>query len=110
MSQSSRVRFFGARLAMRSDGGDGSQTEILSPVDDPAGYDRAIPARAIRHVLAVSRPAARRVTSQPVPAVGTSTLDLGDGTHLACVEAAGRDHPSRRNQMQTESQAHGPSV
>jgi hypothetical protein len=95
---------------MRSDGGDGSQTEVLSPVDDPAGYDRVIPARAIRHVLPVPRPTARRVTSQPVPAVGTSTLDLDDDTHLACVEAAGRDHPSRRDEMQAEPQAHGPSM
>ncbi len=91
---------------MRSDGGDGSQAEVLSPVDEPAGYNRAIPARAIPHVLPVPRPAARRVASQPVPAVGTSTLDLDDHTHLACVEAAGRDHPSRRDQMQTEPQAH----
>jgi hypothetical protein len=95
---------------MRSDGGDGSQTEVLSPLDEPAGYNRAIPSRAIPHVLPVSRSAARSVTTQPAPPVRTSTLDLHDGTHLACLEAAGRDHPSRRDQMQAEPQAHRPSM
>ena len=82
MSRSSRVRLVGARLAMRSDGGDGPQADVLAAVDDPAGYDRAIRAHAIRKVLAVPRSAARRVTPGRAPSVGTSTLDLGDGTHL----------------------------
>jgi hypothetical protein len=110
MSRSEESEVLGARLAMRSDGGDGSHTDVLSPVDDPAGYDRAIPARVIRHVLPVPRSAARRVTSQPMPPVRTPTLDLDDDTHLACAEVAGRDHSSRRDQMQAEPQAHGPSM